>query len=54
MTRPGTKSAKTVAKTSYSLVGDLHGIQGAAVQIRLAPLIFASNMKVFCVSFRKS
>ena len=29
-TNPATKLAKTVAKPSYSLVGDLHGMQGVS------------------------
>tara|TARA_B100000886_G_scaffold293923_1_gene220262 strand:+ start:212 stop:349 length:138 start_codon:yes stop_codon:yes gene_type:complete len=31
---------KTPAKPSYSLVADLHGMQGSAVRVRLAPLSF--------------
>tara|TARA_Y100000589_G_scaffold96744_1_gene91247 strand:+ start:2667 stop:2855 length:189 start_codon:yes stop_codon:yes gene_type:complete len=29
---------RTPAKPSYSLVGDLHGMQGSAVRVRLAPI----------------
>tara|TARA_B100000963_G_C22133268_1_gene454242 strand:+ start:145 stop:246 length:102 start_codon:yes stop_codon:yes gene_type:complete len=31
---------KTSAKPCYSLVGDLHGMQGAEVRVRLAPFGF--------------
>tara|TARA_B100000989_G_C19512526_1_gene459863 strand:- start:1760 stop:1888 length:129 start_codon:yes stop_codon:yes gene_type:complete len=34
---PATKLTKTGAKACYSLIGDLHGMQGAAVRVRLAP-----------------
>tara|TARA_B100000963_G_scaffold281381_1_gene249868 strand:+ start:356 stop:517 length:162 start_codon:yes stop_codon:yes gene_type:complete len=37
MTHHATKLVKTVTKTFYGLVGDLHGMQGGGVQIPLAP-----------------
>ena len=65
-TNPATKLAKTVTKPSYSLVGDLHGMQGAGAQISLASLNFfnclfppevsakmpsVSSLKLFTPSF---
>tara|TARA_R100000697_G_scaffold43212_1_gene56264 strand:- start:76 stop:246 length:171 start_codon:yes stop_codon:yes gene_type:complete len=42
-TNPATKLAKTVAKPSYSLVGDLHGMQGVSGSSPLGSIsIFAS------------
>ena len=36
-------SAKIVAKPRYMFVGDMNGMQGAAVRVRLAPLNFISD-----------
>tara|TARA_Y100001947_G_scaffold141075_1_gene132413 strand:+ start:1006 stop:1254 length:249 start_codon:yes stop_codon:yes gene_type:complete len=38
---------KTVAITSYSLFGDLHVIQGAGVQISMAPFNFTIGKRSF-------
>ena len=39
-TSPATNLAKTVAKPSYKYIEYLHGMQGAAVRVRLAPSVF--------------
>ena len=39
-TNPATKLAKTVAKSSYSLVSDLHGMQGVSGSSPLGSIRF--------------